>query len=134
MQEIVDELHEMAESVPVPLELPDDEQLVDALEQILMPLHPDFREFLLTASDVIYGSLEPVTVADPQSHTYLAEVTATAWDLGMPRDMVVLCECPEGYYCVSLEGEVKLWLRSGDYTEDEWESVWYWVKEVWMES
>ncbi len=133
MEELIEELRELGEDIPVPLELPDDDQLVEALEQILMPLHPDFREFLMSASDVVCGSLEPVTVADPHSHTYLPEVTANAWDSGMPRDMVALCESPEGYYCVSMDGEVRLW-RAGDYAEEEWENVWYWVRDVWMRS
>ena len=71
MQEMIDELREVAEQVPVPLELPEHDQVVDAQEQILMPLPADFREFLMEASDVIYGTLEPVTAADPSSHTYL---------------------------------------------------------------
>ncbi|MBR9911869.1 MAG: SMI1/KNR4 family protein [Gammaproteobacteria bacterium] len=133
MEELIDELHELAEDVPVPLELPEHDQVVDAQEQILMPLPRDFREFLMTATDVVYGSLEPVTVADPASHTYLPEVTSTAWSLGMPREMIALCECPDGYYCVAQDGEVKLWTH-GDYAEETWENVWYWVRDVWMQS
>ena len=133
MQELIDELHEVAEQVPVPLELPEHDQVVEAQEQILMPLPADFREFLMTTTDVIYGSLEPVTVADPSSHTYLAEVTATAWSMGMPREMIALCESPGGYYCVAQDGEVRLW-RDGDYDSEVWENVWYWVRDVWLES
>lgn len=51
-------------------------------EQILIHLPHGLREFLLTVSDVVYGHLEPVTASDPNSHTYLPEVTATAWDQG----------------------------------------------------
>lgn len=53
-------------------------------EQLLINLPFELREFLLKVSDVVYGRLEPVTVTDPQSHTYLPEVTAVAWDLGLP--------------------------------------------------
>jgi hypothetical protein len=133
MQDLIDELHEVAESVPVPLELPEHDQVVVAQEQILMPLPTEFREFLMEASDVVYGTLEPVTVADPLSHTYLPEVTATAWSQGMPREMVALCECREGYYCVAQDGEVRLWQYGGDYDPDVWENVWYWVRDVWLE-
>lgn len=133
MDELIDELHELAEKVPVPLELPEHDQVVDAQEQILMPLPADFREFLMTATDVVYGTLEPVTVADPSSHTYLPEVTSTAWSLGMPREMIALCECTDGYYCIAEDGEVKLW-RDGDYDEETWENVWYWVRDVWLQS
>lgn len=133
MDELIDELHEHAEDVPVPLELPEHDQVVVAQEQILMPLPEGFLEFLMTASDVVYGTLEPVTVADPSSHTYLPEVTATAWSLGMPREMVALCESREGVYCVAQDGEVKLW-RDDDFDSEVWETVWYWVRDVWLQS
>lgn len=133
MQEMIDELREVAEQVPVPLELPEHDQVVDAQEQILMPLPADFREFLMEATDIIFGSLEPVTVADPSSHTYLPEVTAMAWSLGMPREMIALCESAGGYYCVAQDGEIKLW-RDDDYDEEVWENIWYWVRDVWLES
>lgn len=133
MQEMIDELREVAEEVPVPLELPEHDQVVDAQEQILMPLPADFREFLMEATDIIFGSLEPVTVADPSSHTYLPEVTSMAWSLGMPREMIALCESAGGYYCVAQDGEIKLW-RDGEYDEEVWENIWYWIRDVWLES
>ncbi len=133
MEELIEELHSVAEVVPVPLELPEHDQVVQAQEEILMPLPADFREFLMTCTDVVYGTLEPVTVADPQSHTYLPEVTATAWSVGMPRHMIALCEYRQGYYCVGPDGEVKLWNPSG-FDDEEWENIWYWVRDVWLES
>ena len=132
MHELVDELHELSEAVPVPLELPEHDQLVDAQEHLLMPLPPEFRAFLMTASDVIYGSLEPVTVADPQSHTYLPEVTACAWAQGLPRHLLVLCEYGGGYYCVAQDEEVHYWC-AGDFGEQTWETVWDWVSEIWLQ-
>lgn len=137
MQELIDELHQVAEDVPVPLELPEHDQVVDAQEQILMPLPGDFREFLMEATDVVYGTLEPVTVADPSSHTYFPEVTSTAWSQGLSREMLVLCEGREGYYCIAQDGEVRLWRfdsAEDEYDEETWENVWYWVRDVWLES
>lgn len=133
MQDIIDELHEVAEGVPVPLELPDHDQVVEAQEQILMPLPPEFRTFLMTCTDVVYGALEPVTVADPLAHTYLPEVTASAWSLGLPRHLLPLCEARGGYYCVAEDDEVRFW-RDPDFAEETWENVWYWVRDVWLAS
>ena len=82
---------------------------------------------------MIYGSLEPVTAADPYSHTYLPEVAAVAWSLGVPRYLVPLCEDNGSYYCVEPEGEVVLW-RDGDLTDETWPSVWHWIHDVWLES
>ena len=82
MEEVIEQLREANEPVPVPLELPDEDQLVEVEEQLFINIPFVFKEFLLTVSDVVYGSLEPVTVTDPQSHTYLPDVAASAWDAG----------------------------------------------------
>ena len=91
MEDVIERLREENEPVPVPLELPDEDLLVEIEEELLISLPPEFREFLLTVSDVVYGRIEPVTVTDPQSHTYLPEVAATAWDEGLPREYIPLC-------------------------------------------
>ena len=94
------------------------------------------REFLLTVSDVVYGRLEPVTASDPHSHTYLPEVTSTAWDLGLPRNLIPLCyDAPICYVVDDEEGEVFAWDEESQEMQDEtWESVWHWVRDVWLES
>lgn len=133
MEEILELLREHNQPVPVPLELPDEDLLVEIEEELLLPIPRDMRTYLLEASDVIYGSLEPVTVTDSHAHTYLPEVAATAWSLGVPRYLLPLCESHGNYYCVEPEGEVLFW-RDGDLTGESWPSVWHWVREVWLES
>lgn len=132
MEEILDLLREYNEDVPVPLDLPDEDQLVEIEEELLLPIPRDMREYLLKASDVVYGALEPVTAADPNSHTYLPEVAAVAWSLGVPRYLVPLCEVNGAYYCVDPEGEVVFW-RDGELTDDNWQTIWYWVRDVWLQ-
>ena len=135
MEEVIEELREQNEPVPVPLELPDDDQLVEIEEQLLINLPFELREFLLKVSDVVYGRLEPVTATDPQSHTYLPDVAATAWDLGLPRDLVPLCQDGRDYYVVDIEGQVTLWDGDdGELTDETWDSVWHWARDVWLES
>jgi hypothetical protein len=133
MEEILELLREYHQPVPVPLELPDDELLVEIEEELLLPIPRDVRTYLLEASDVVYGSLEPVTVADPNSHTHLPEVAAQAWSLGLPRYLLPLCETNGNYYCVDPDGEVLFW-RDGDLTDESWPSIWQWVRDVWLES
>ncbi|GGP55871.1 cell wall assembly protein [Shewanella algicola] len=132
MNEIIDQLQELSETVPVPLELPTFEQIVEVEEQILIGLPNDLKEYLLHASDVIYGTVEPVTVADPYSHTYLPEVTCYAWSIGMPREQIAICQVGDSFYCIDEEGQVQLW-EDGDFDEQVWESFWDWVEDVWLE-
>lgn len=133
MDELIDQLREKNEPIPVPLELPDNDQLLDVEEQLLLSLPGEYREFLLTVGDVVYGSLEPATAADPQSHTYLPELAALAWDQGLSRELIPICEVANGYYCIDQDGKVLLWV-DGDFAEGDWESIWYWVRDVWLES
>ena len=135
MEDVIEQLREQAEVISVPLELPEEEDLVLIEEELFLPLPFELREFLLKVSDIVYGTLEPVTVADPQSHTYLPEVAAVAWSLGISRELIPLCEARGGYYCVNPEGDVNfIDPDTGETQSDEWASVWHWVKEVWLES
>lgn len=134
IEEIVDQLHALNEPVPVPLELPDEDLLVEIEEQLLIGIPCELRQFLLYASDVVYGHLEPVTVTDPQSHTFLPEVAANAWDAGVPRHLVPLCQDGLDYYLVDMESQVLHWDGRTETLneEDGWDSVWHWVLDVWM--
>lgn len=135
MEDVIDELRERNEPVPVPLELPDDDRLVEIEEELLINLPLELREFLLLVSDVVYGRLEPVTATDPQSHTYLPEVAANAWDVGVPRDLVPICQDGDDYYLVDGEGVVLRWDGEAEtLTDESWDSVWHWVRDVWLES
>lgn len=131
---VIERLRAANEPVPVALALPDEDELVQVEEQLLLPLPRDYRHFLLTVSDVVYGSLEPATVSDPQSHTYLPELAATAWDQGVSRELIPVCAAPEGYYCVAPDGEVIHWRLPGGPAEEAWPSIWHWAWEVWLEA
>lgn len=133
MEEILEILRDSHQRVPVPLELPDEDDLVEIEEELLLPIPREMRAYLLEASNIVYGSLEPVTVADPNAHTHLPEVAAYAWSLGVPRYLLPLCEDNGHYYCVDPDGEVVFW-RDGDLTDETWPSVWHWIRDVWLES
>lgn len=131
MEDIIQQLRDRAEEVPVPLDLPTEDDLLDVEEQLFLTLPREYREFLLTASDMVVGSLEPATAADRSSYTYLPEVAAEAWDAGLPRHLIPICRKTSGYYCIDPDGVVLSWM-SGRFAEKEWDSVWEWVEEVWL--
>lgn len=130
--EILEVLRELSEEVRIPLDLPDEDQVIRAEEELLLPIPRDFRHYLLTASDVIYGHLELATVADPNMHTYLPEMAATAWSYGLPRYLLPLCEVSTGYYCIDPDGLVFLW-ENGELSKKYWDNLWEWIQDVWLE-
>jgi hypothetical protein len=133
VEDVIDQLRELNEPVPVPLELPDEALLVEIEEQLLISIPSEFREFLLKVSDVVYGRREPGPVSDPQSHTYLPEVAAVAWSMGLPRELIPICADGDDYYAVAQDGEVVLWC-DGELTEETWDSVWTWARDVWLDT
>ncbi len=130
MEDVIDILRERNEPVPVPLDLPDEDLLVEIEEELLISMPDDLRYFLLTVSDVVCGKLEPVTVTDRNSHTYLPEVAAVAWSMGLPRRYLPICEHNGAYYCISQDGTVLLWDER--ISNDSWDNIWQWVREVWL--
>lgn len=133
MEEVIELLRERCEATPVPLELPDEEVLVEIQEEILLHIPYDLRQFLLTVSDVVYGSIEPVTASDPNSHTYLPEVTALAWEQGLPRYLVPVCDTGSLIYASDPDGIIYAWdYATQELTDEEWESIWDWCSEVWL--
>lgn len=134
MHDIIEQLQQLNQPVPVPLELPEFDDIVDVEEQLLLPLPADLKEYLLEVSNVIVGSLEPVTAVDPHSHTYLPEVAAYSWSIGLPRYLVPICQLGDSFYCMDEEGLVYFW-EDGRLDEDDyWESFWHWAEEVWLPS
>ncbi len=131
MDELIDELRELNEDRFGSLSLPSLDDLVIIEEQILISLPAEFKEFLMSVSDVVYGAIEPVTVTDPSMHTYLPEVAATAWNDGLPRTHIPLCEFRGGYYCIEEDGTVSFW-HHNEFVEEQWDSVWLWVEDVWL--
>jgi hypothetical protein len=117
----------------VALDLPEDDDITDVEELIYVQIRGDFREFLLTASDLVLGSLEPVTVNDPSSHTYLPDVACDAWEAGLPRELLPICKTDLGYYCLDLEDQVIYW-SNGKQDPGEWPSIWSWAESEWINS
>ena len=138
MEETLELLHEQAEELSFPLDLPSEEQVIEAEEALLLPFPYDLRQFLLQASDVTLGQLEPVTVADERSHTFLPEVAATAWSQGLSRETIPICGYAGGYAFMRQDGEMGFWSiatqSESEQSSHQWESFWHWAREVWLQS
>lgn len=133
INEISQLLSERAEKQTFPLDKPTLDDLVEVNEAMLISVPPVFREYLLSSSHQLYGRLEPVTIADPGSHTYLPEVAAQAWALGMPREYIPLCQDSSNIYCVAQDDTVLIWNEAlGDELEEVSTNVWEWVRDIWL--
>ncbi len=131
MNEIIEQLQDANQATAFPLELPTFEQLVEIEEQILIPLPKSLKTYLLEASDVVFGRFEPVTAADPHTHTYLPEVTSYAWSVGMPREYIAICQQGDDFYCIDQSGQILFW-KNGRISSKNWETLWHWIDEVWL--
>ncbi len=125
-------LRALNRSVPRPLRLPAESQVSLAEQKLDVSFHPDFRRYLLEVSDIVYGSLEPVTITRPGSHTDLVSVTENGRDhWGLPSDYIPICEDNADLYCVRPDGVVVFWPHDGKSNES-WTSIAEWIEEVWI--
>ena len=69
-------------------------------------------------------------MSDPNTHTFLPEMAAVAWSLGLPHKYLPICEADGGYYYIRQDGAVMFW---NETTSDEsWDNIWLWAKDVWL--
>jgi len=133
LSEVLIELRGLNEPVPKPLRLPTQDE-VNAAEDHLGVKFPEvYRRYLLEASDVVHGSLEPAIVIPDAGHLSLAEIAETAWGaMEVPRNLLPFCEDNGDYYCLSQAGEVEFWSHNGA-TDEKWKDLATWIKEVWID-
>ncbi|WP_293267298.1 SMI1/KNR4 family protein [Neptunomonas sp.] len=132
MNDIIDELRELNEDRFNSVRLPTEDELVELEEEILISIPSDLKEFLLEASDVVVGSISLVTATEPHAHTHLPELTATAWSLGLPRELIPFCEANGGYYFIEQDGNIGFWSSEEEASEEQWDNLWDWVSDIWM--
>ena len=133
LDEAIARLRELNEPVPTPMPLPTEDDIAAAEEELGVKFPADYRTFLLKASDVSYGALEPATVSDPESHTHLPAIAQEAWEeLELPRKLLPICEDNGDYYCLNKKGEVVYWSHDGE-SEDLWPDLAAWINDVWIE-
>ena len=133
LPDVIAELRELNEPVPEPLRLPTEAEVAAAEDQLGVKFPADYRQYLLQASDVVYGSLEPAIVIPEAGHLSLAEIAENAWDeMEVPRELLPFCEDNGDYYCLNQKGEVEYWSHNGS-TDEKWKNLATWIKEVWID-
>src|SRR5262245_5135291 len=132
LPDVIAELRELNEEVPQPLRLPTEAEVANAESQLNLRFPADYRQYLLEASDVVFGALEPAIVIPDAGHLSLVEIAETAWDeMDVPRELLPFCEDNGDYYCLTQAGAVEFWSHDGA-TDDKWKNLATWIKEVWI--
>jgi SMI1-KNR4 cell-wall len=133
LAEAIRPLRELNEPVPKPMRLPSAAAVAAAERELGVTFHPDYRKFLLEASDVVYGTLEPATIGRKRAHTDLVRMAHDAWTLmELPRELLPICDNNADYYCMNGRGEVVYWSHDG-LTDERWPNLAAWIQQVWIE-
>ena len=128
------ELRELNIEVPKPQRLPTEEEVARAEDQLGVQFHPDYRRFLLEASDVIVPVLNLARVHEPPgSQDDLVRIANDAWNImGVPPELLPICDDNADYYCMNSDGEITFWSH-GVVAFERWPNLATWIKEVWIE-
>ena len=133
MSEVIDELRRLNRPVPKPFRLPTEDEVKVAENRLGIRFPEDYRQYLLEASDVVYGTLEPAIVVPDSGYLNLVEVAESAWsEMDVPSNLLPICEDNGDYYCLNEKGEVRFWSHNGT-TDEKWQDLATWIKEVWIE-
>ncbi len=131
-KKLIERLRAVNEELTLPRRLPSAAEVTAMEKKLKLTLHPDFRQYFLELSDIICGSLEPVTLTDDGSHTFFPTVCQEAWDdHELPRDLVPVCADSGDYYAMKKKGEIVYWSADGD-RDDTWPNLEAWLEEVWL--
>jgi hypothetical protein len=133
LEDVIAELRRLNQPVPEPLRLPTQVEVEAAERRLKRKFPPDYRKYLLEASDVVFGTLEPAVVIQDAGYLELSELAESAWsEMEVPRDLLPICEDNGDYYCLNENGEVCFWSHNG-VTDDKWPDLATWIKEVWID-
>lgn len=134
LDEAFAELRRRNESVPKPSRPPTQSEVNAAEAKLGVLFHPDYRRFLLEASDISYNVLEPATITAPDSHKDLFRIAKRArsrW--GVPSGLVPICHDNADYYCMTPDGRVVFWSHDMQGPNgEEWPNLAAWIEHVWM--
>lgn len=131
LDQAFEELRNRNEEVPIPSKPPKDSDVAVMEKQLGVVFHPDYRRFLKEASHIVYGPIEPATIMEPDSHTYLPKVVSSAKAYGVPNDLFPFCEDNADFYCLDATGAVIYWSHNG-WDATRYQNLADWIEDVWL--
>jgi len=133
LDQAIHELRCLNKPVPKPMRLPTPDEMDRAQQLLDVIFHADYRKYLLEASDIVYGTLEPCTVTSNGGHTDLITVARNAWSkVGVSKNLLPICEDNGDYYCMDTSGQIVFWSHDGA-TDEKLPDLATWINQVWIE-
>lgn len=129
----IEELKSLSIDTPKKPKLPDEQLICEYEQNIGFTFADDYKKFLMEASDVFVGMLNPLIMTkDGNAQGELAIALLEGRELGLPDDWLPICEDNGDYYCMLSDGRIRFWSHNG-ITDDSWPNLATWIKEVWIE-
>lgn len=131
LSETFEKLRARHVDTPIQQRLPTESD-VDAVEAVLgVSLPSDLRLFLLEVSNVSVGNIEPATLDQLDSHTYILNIIESARRYGVPDNLLPFCEDNADFFCFNERDEVEYWSHNG-VTDERWPNLAAWIEDVWL--
>lgn len=100
-----------------------DQQILQAQEKLGIVFPKDYIDFIKSGYDLGEAATEALEITNPPSHADIYEAVKSARSLlGLPEDLLPICENNSDYYCLTKAGEVVYWSHNGT-TEESWLNV-----------
>jgi hypothetical protein len=100
IDDAIAELKALAVKTPKTPPLPNDALLNEYERELGFSFPADYRKFLKEASNVFVGTLEPLIATDMRNaRGELSVALIEARRVGLPRDLLPICEDNGDYYC-----------------------------------
>lgn len=128
----IKKLRSLNEPTPQPLRLPTEAEVSIAEQNLKIQFPPDYRYFLIHASDVVFGIIEPAIVIPDAGHLDLVKMVESAWEAGVPKNYLPFCEDNADFYCFKPAGQIIFWSHNGE-NQDSWSDLAHWIQEVWID-
>ena len=134
IQELIQILRKRNEPVPKPSRLPTIEEVAGAESDLSIVFPPDYRRFLLEASDVVYGFREPGRVLpDLQPYICLRHIANSGWEAGIPTNHFAFCSDNGNYFTLGEDGFLGFFdIDDATHTSTK-ASFSDWIEEEWLE-
>lgn len=133
----VSQLRKRDEDVPVHAKLPVKEDLEKLAKELGLDLESDipldYARYLLTASDVSFGVLEPVQILYEKSRQdYLTCLLEEMESLGLGGKGMPVCSDNGDIYYMAKDGKVFLYSADDSRDVDQWDNLADWILNEWI--